>query len=116
MKELKFKPKDLNQTLVKQQKVSEENQLKLCVYYELLDDTIQEANESADIEFIKKQASMVEAIEFELQRLWNFNIDKGYHRYWLDFKVCKCPRMDNLERLGYGRIINQKCPLHGEVK
>jgi hypothetical protein len=49
MKELKFKTKDLNQTLVKQQKVSEENQLKLCVYYELLDDTIQEANKTNDI-------------------------------------------------------------------
>ena len=47
--------------------------------------------------------------------LTSFDIDKGYHRYWLDFEVCKCPRMDNLERLGYGRIINQKCPLHGDI-
>lgn len=115
MKELKFKPKDLNQSLVKQQKVSEDNQLKLCEYYDLLDDTILKANKSDDIKFIKIQASMVEAIEFELQRLWNFDIDKKYHRYWLDFEVCKCPRMDNLERLGYGRIINQKCPLHGDI-
>ena len=53
MKELNFKPKDLNQSLVEQQKVSEENQISLCELYDLLDSTIQEANESTDIEFIK---------------------------------------------------------------
>jgi len=116
MKELKFKPKDLNKSLVKQQKVSLENQLELCKCYDLLDKTIQEANESTNMVFIKNQASKVEVLEFELQRLWNFDIDKEYHRYWLDFNACRCPRMDNLERLGYGRIVNLNCSLHGDDK
>lgn len=56
---------------------------------------------------------MIEDIEFILQMLWGFPLDANYHTHWIDIRGCACPRMDNMERIGYGRVINSSCPWHG---
>lgn len=54
----------------------------------------------------------VRDVEFAMQGLWGFSRDAGFHTHWLDLKDCKCPKMDNLERIPHGRITNTSCPWH----
>ena len=56
----------------------------------------------------------VRKCEFKMQELWGLKADENYHTYWMMPKQCTCPKMDNLDRLGFGRIISEDCPLHGK--
>lgn len=56
---------------------------------------------------------LIEDIEHTLQGLWRFPRDVNYHTHWCDIKGCRCGSVDNLERLGFGRIVNMRCPWHG---
>ena len=63
---------------------------------------------------LKRYDSLCTELEFELQTLWGFERNFNYHRFW-ERPHCKCPRIDNEERLGTGYfIINNYCPLHGK--
>lgn len=58
-------------------------------------------------------ARRVEMIEFELQSLWTFPIDAGFHD-WYKVPRCVCPKMDNNESKGTKmQIITTSCPIHG---
>ncbi len=56
---------------------------------------------------------LIEDLEFSLQCLWKFPRDANYHTHFLDIRGCTCGRLDNLDRLGYGRVINGGCIWHG---
>jgi len=56
---------------------------------------------------------LIEDLEFSLQGLWKFPRDANYHTHFLEIKDCTCGRLDNLDRLGYGRVINGGCIWHG---
>ena len=109
-----FKPEHLNQNLVARNNVSYASQLKLCELYDKLEVLLLSSKGElltrADYDIISDKVTV---LEFELQRLWGFPQDKEFHRYWLNIGNCTCPKMDSLERLGYGRIINLGCPVHG---
>lgn len=110
----KFKPEHLNQNLVARNNVSYEAQLQLCGLYDKLEALLLSSKGElltrADYDIISDK---VTELEFELQRLWGFPQDKEFHKYWLSVGHCECPPLDNLERLGHGRIINLGCPVHG---
>ncbi len=57
---------------------------------------------------------LIEDLEYSLQGLWKFPRDFSYHTHFLEIKDCKCPRLDNFERRGYGRITNMACHWHGK--
>jgi hypothetical protein len=59
---------------------------------------------------------LIEDLEYALQGLWKFPRDSRFHLHWLEIKACSCGRLDNLDRLGYGRVINGGCPWHGTKK
>lgn len=62
----------------------------------------------------KQAVDLVESLEYTLQMLWGFPIDKKYHKYWHLIKGCTCPNMDNAELVGSGRrIIEENCKFHG---
>ena len=109
-----FKPEHLNQKLVARNNVSPEAQLQLCELYDELEALLLSSKGElltrADYDIISDK---VTELEFELQGLWGFPQDKEFHRYWLSVGHCECPPLDNLERLGYGRIINLRCGVHG---
>ena len=111
---IKFQPERLNQNLVARNNVSYTSQIQLCKLYDELDALLEtsklEGLTRADYDIVSDK---VTELEFELQRLWGFPQDKEFHRYWLSVGHCKCGAIDNLERLGYGRIINLGCPIHG---
>lgn len=110
----KFLPEHLNKNLIARNNVPYSSQLQLCELYDKLEALLLSSKDElltrADYDVISEQ---VTELEFELQRLWNFPQDKEFHKYWLSVGHCSCPPLDNLERLGYGRIINLNCPIHG---
>ena len=62
---------------------------------------------------LKVLAESLTRIEYELQGLWGFVQDSRFHRFF-DLPFCKCPVMDNEERLGTNSaIIVGGCPIHG---
>lgn len=63
------------------------------------------------ITLAKIAAKQVTQIEYELQNLWGFSLDFGYHKHW-NHPGCKCPQMDNRDMYPYGAIISGGCELH----
>lgn len=62
---------------------------------------------------LKSLAKDLTICEFELQSLWGFKKNRGYHRFWLIPK-CECPKMDNEDRYpNRAYVISTKCPIHG---
>ena len=110
----KFKPEHLNQNLIARNNVSYTSQIQLCTLYDKLEVLLLSSKGElltrADYDIISDK---VTKLEFELQRLWGFPQDEEFHKYWLNIGNCTCPKMDSLDRLGYGRIINLDCPVHG---
>ena len=110
----KFQPEHLNQNLVARNNVSYTSQIQLCELYDKLEVLLLSSKGElltrADYDIVSDK---VTELEFELQRLWGFPQDKEFHKYWLNIGSCTCPKMDNMDRLGYGRIINLGCPVHG---
>ena len=45
-------------------------------------------------------AMIVERIELELQKAWNFPQDRNCHTWWYRTPHCKCPEMDNQDLFG----------------
>ena len=67
-----------------------------------------------DIEDIQKYVSLIEEIEFAMQRLWGFDENASYHNHWFMDPKCSCPKLDNKELFGIDRkIVNNGCKLHG---
>ena len=65
---------------------------------------------------LKKFDRKVEHIEFALQDLWGFPLDKNYHKFW-NRPRCSCPKMDNEDNYPYGYYtIDCGCKLHGRIK
>jgi hypothetical protein len=58
----------------------------------------------------------IEELEYDLQYFWGFPQDRCFHSYQWGLPSCKCPVMDNRERIGTGTwIINRNCPYHGDI-
>ena len=110
----------LNKKALEKFGVSDKNILKMDYYYERLDSLFNEAKildkNLKDSNIYKKEAKRIgkelDNVEKKLQKLWNFEYDESKLRYWYLLPGCKCPRLDNLDRLKPGRIINCDCPYH----
>ena len=63
---------------------------------------------------LKKALDHLQDCESELQKAWGLEADPKWHTYWMMPKECRCPKLDNMDQLGYGRIISGDCPLHGK--
>jgi len=104
-----------NKALADKQGLTEETRTAIDVLHSELDAILFRPTMVANEKDIP---AIVEAFEMVLQRLWNFPIDRKYHRYQFDIKGCTCPKMDNLERIGWTetRIYSKDCIFHGEDK
>lgn len=66
-----------------------------------------------DPRMLRSFANDIQLCEFELQRLWGFDEDARFHRFW-ETPKCECPKMDNEERYGTKySAITLSCKLHG---
>ncbi|ATW58244.1 hypothetical protein CNR37_00037 [Pseudomonas phage ventosus] len=55
---------------------------------------------------------LIEDMEFTLQGLWKFDRSVNHHTHWIEIKGCTCPKMDNRDHWGTGRITISNCPWH----
>lgn len=62
----------------------------------------------------QEAVKVVEGVEYTLQLLWGFSVDKNFHNYWHSLKGCTCPKLDNRELSGVKwNIYDTECPHHG---
>lgn len=66
----------------------------------------------SSVSFLRQKAQEHKEINFELQRLWGFELDSNKH-LWYELPGCTCPKMDNRDLGGHGSIISADCPIHG---
>ena len=106
----------LNTNLIEKNKVSIDQQARLLKIYDELG-TILLGTRKLSKEDRKRDgkaiAKRVRELEFELQENWNFSVDANYHTYWNKVTGCTCPVADNEERFGQDKVINCRCPYHG---
>lgn len=97
----------LNSQLLLKQGVTEDEEEGLLNAYAELKDILENP------ELYENPVELIEELELEIQELWHFNLDRNYHRYWKYIKDCTCPKMDNEDRMYFGRrIINKSCKWH----
>jgi len=105
----------LNDTLVAKQGLSDEQKQKLHILYKQLDDIFEYCASTPEDSLAEIGESITETIkniEFQLQEAWNFDKDPLKHAWWNKAPKCKCPKLDNDERFGFGKYINCTCPIH----
>jgi len=62
---------------------------------------------------LRKLADKFDELEFEQQKLWHFDEDKNFHR-WFEVPKCTCPKLDNEDLIGCEqKVIDLKCIIHG---
>ncbi len=103
-----------NESLADSQELSEEERIQLDAKYEELFDVFDNMkNESLSSKELAALAMQVEGIEYDLQRIWKFEIDPKKHRYWYRVPQCTCPKIDNMDLFGTDmRIFAADCPVH----
>ena len=103
----------LNHILVEKQNLNDEQVEALKLSHELKYRLLNIAKENIKDPYkLKMLSGIVDALESEQQKLWNFEVDPNYHQ-WFNFPGCSCPKMDNKERIGtLHRIISEDCPIH----
>jgi len=63
---------------------------------------------------IFKLNQQIEPLEFKMQKLFGFKVNRNYHRWWRNCPKCTCPEMDNKDALGTEfRYYNDNCFIHG---
>ena len=104
--------KSINKATVK--KLLKTHRKRLKVLYMMR----QWSEENKDFESgLKTMAEQITKLEFKLQRLWGFQENVNFHRFW-ELPYCKCPKLDNEDAWPYGYYYrNSECPIHGvEIK
>lgn len=77
----------------------------------MLFDLIDNCTDSA---MLKEYAKDLQALEFCIQGLFNFDEDARFHRFW-EVPKCSCPKMDNADAWGTDySIVDKNCVLHGD--
>ena len=99
--------------LINRQKVSPDDVEKIkslhCIRFYFYD-LIELSTDKAEI---RRFAKIITQVEFQLQKLWKFNQNEDYHR-WFEIPKCSCPKIDNSDYLGSGyRVVNPDCIVHG---
>lgn len=106
----------INEQLAESRGISAENKEEIIRAHRLLQLINENIGDYVSEIGYKRVAQMVEDLDYRLQELWGFPLDKAYHTYWYQINGCTCPKMDNQETLGTGRKwINQSCPFHGSM-
>lgn len=102
-----------NKELAEQRGLSEEQMWLLDEYYMFLDNLL--LYPWAYTNTGQEAVEMVQEVEADLQSIWGFDINPNMWHYEFVLKGCKCPLLDNREKIGTPyRIYNTKCPFHGK--
>ena len=62
---------------------------------------------------LKRFVPVIEKLEFEMQKVWKFKVDRNYHTWWYQVPHCNCPKGGNFLLFGKSkRLISTDCPVH----
>jgi hypothetical protein len=104
----------LNNRLISRQKLNDDDVLKIQKLHKIRNYYCDLMSFTIDKHEIRKISKIITQIDFQLQKLWKFELDESFHR-WFELPKCSCPNLDNSELVGSGsRIINPKCIVHGD--
>lgn len=110
MVEYNMKTVNLNQQLIKQQKLSKYDIEQLYIAYDELDILLSNECQLSD----KELPDAITRQEYKLQKLWRFTPNSDFHRYWYMTPRCSCPKLDNDDLIGSKhRWFSGGCKLHG---
>ena len=101
----------INKEHIKYSSLSEEALATITGLHEIRNQIIELAKESEAIAI--KLYPLWETNEFTLQAVWEFPINKKFHKGW-EYPFCKCPKMDNEDAYSYQRYISEDCLIHGQ--
>jgi len=107
----------LNDALIRRQKVTDKDLRKIKKLHLKLQDLFAEMRKMSSVRKLRAQVSVIEKIEFAMQKAWGFPINANFHTWWRAAPHCTCPASDN--RYSYGtsnRVIDLSCVLHGTDK
>lgn len=106
----------LNPSLIHKQRLSQEDVDALHEMHDLMDELVEKAHNTNSILELKQIAFDMEMLEFRMQDRWGLDKDKKFHTHWLRLPQCRCPKLDNLDPIYYGRgqIHSRECPIHGK--
>ena len=80
------------------------HQFKLMLY-----EMIEDSSSTREMYELGKDLTLV---EFHLQKLWGFEKDSRYHKWWY-YPKCLCPKLDNDDNYPSGMYyVAGNCPLH----
>ena len=106
----------LNERLAEQQGVSDQEMINLVELHQEKLVIFSQMEATTNRLELRRMAGLIETIEFEMQKNWHFDLNKDFHEWYL-VPNCTCPQMDNEDRRGTPhRIVDAKCPVHGEPR
>lgn len=107
----------INLELAQKQNLSEDEVFKIeQLHYSrrLLHDAITQALSAGNKAVARAIAKALPEIELELQKLWKFEQNINYYKFW-HVSGCQCPKWDNDDAFPSGYYVrNLSCPVHGE--
>ena len=106
----------INLELAQRQNLSEDEVYKIeQLHYsrKLLHDAIAQAIAAGNKTVARAIAKALPEIELELQKLWKFEQNVDYYKFW-NVPGCSCSKLDSDDNFPYGPYyINNGCNIHG---
>lgn len=102
----------LNNNLIKRQNLTLEEIEKLIETHIEKLKVFEKMNLTEDSSELKKLANEVELIEYKLQSIWGFSLNKDRH-LWYEVPKCSCPKLDNKDNNNSKyRVYSLDCLVH----
>lgn len=106
----------ISMQLAARQNISEEAVAEIIHRHEVREGIVLAMENTNDTTLLKRFFKKWSDNEYALQKLWGFEEDSDFHKWWYVPK-CTCPKMDNDDNypLGY-YVTDTGCPVHGGVE
>lgn len=107
----------INLKLVRKQELSDDAAYRIMMLQEARGDihkAMKLIGDTGEKELLKHFKELLPAIEATLQKLWKFDIDPSFYKFW-NVPHCSCCKMDNNDNFPIGPYyVKLECPVHGE--
>lgn len=106
----------INLALVRKQGITDDAAYRIMYLQQARDKihtAMQMIGETGEKHILKEFATLLPAIESSLQKLWKFEQNPAYYKFWT-VPHCLCPGADCEDNYPIGPYyVNLECPVHG---
>ena len=106
----------INLALVRKQGITDDAAYRIAHLQQARDKihtAMQMIGETGEKHILKEFADLLPAIESSLQKLWKFEQNPAYYKFWT-VPHCLCSKLDNNDAYPSGHYcISGDCPVHG---